>query len=68
MGGDGRGYPIQDKTVKDGRSGYPSGKEGYYQVRQDYILPVSVTINSMLKIIQVARDKAALGDDHFKRR
>ena len=67
MGGDGRGYPLQDKTVNDGRSGYPSGKEGYYQVRQDYI-PTCVTINSAYKIIQVARDKAALGDDHFKRR
>ena len=65
MGENRRGYPLQDKTATDVQARYPNGKEGYYQVWKDYRPYLTKEFGkitpTLLNIVQVARDKAALG-------
>ena len=65
MGGNRRGFPLQDKAATDVQARYPNGKEGYYQVWKDCRPSLTKEFGkitpTLLNIIQVARDKAALG-------
>ena len=65
MGGNRRGFPLQDKAATDVQARYPNGKEGYYQVWKDCKPSLTKEFGkitpTLLNIIQVARDKAALG-------
>ena len=65
MGENRRGYTLQNKAATDVLARYPNGKEGYYQVWQDCKPSLTKEFGkitpTLLNIIQVARDKAALG-------